>query len=156
MPPDRERFYRQYGAEIRYTSYDTSGGERKAPPPSMYSATIGQDQMITGGFYRGTVLKFDAFYPLTFELANDKPVAIYLFGTANMAVQKPANRTPLALQLVQDCGSGATSTEQNPCGVPIWDPNVAVFARASARDTYRIGIGIDVISFIKAIVSPAQ
>lgn len=155
MPPDRERFYRQYGAGIRYTSYDTSGGESKAPPPSMYSATIGQDQMITGGFYRGTVLKFDAFYPLTFEV-NDKPVAIYLFGTANMAVQKPANRTPRALQLVQDCGSGATSTEQNPCGVPIWDPNVAVIARASARDTCRFGVGIDVISFSKAIVSSAQ
>jgi len=61
VPPDRERFYRQYGAGIRYTSYDTSGGESKAPPPSMYSATIGQDQMITGGFYRDTVLKFDAF-----------------------------------------------------------------------------------------------
>src|SRR5262249_11171291 len=56
VPPDRERFYRQYGGGIRYTGYSRNevGGA-----PSMYTATIGQDQAITRGRYVGPVLKFE-------------------------------------------------------------------------------------------------
>src|SRR5262249_5788052 len=60
-PTDRERFYREYGGGIRYTSFVRDDAW---PSPAMFTATIGQDQSITGGRYIRPTLKFDAFYPL--------------------------------------------------------------------------------------------
>lgn len=138
VPPDRERFYREYGAGIRYTSYS-----RRSPgnAPAMYTATIGQDQSVTNGRYAGPVLKFDAFYPLPFAFLGG-PSFIYLFGTANLAVAKPRLGTPLALELEPSSGADAVKLYQN---------DVAVFAVPSSRDTYRIGIGIDFLGFLKSL-----
>lgn len=154
VPPDRERFFRQYGVGIRYTSYD-----RKKPgnAPAMYTATIGQDQSITGGRYVGTVLKFDAFYPLPFHMPGG-PSFIYLFGTANLAVAKPKLGTPLGLELVSSpCQDGAPAGDSGTkCNVKLYQNDVAVFTFPSARDTYRIGIGIDFIGFLKSLPTSKQ
>ena len=60
VPPDRERFYREYGVGIRFTSHARN---EFWSSPSVFTATIGQDQSITGGRYVRPALKFDAFYP---------------------------------------------------------------------------------------------
>jgi hypothetical protein len=141
VPPDRERFYRQYGGGIRYTSYDAT---RAYASPAMFTATVGQDQMITHGRYHGPVFKVDAFYPLPMGDSS----FIFLFGTANLAITKATNKTPIAMQLVSgDCPSG--TTPGLTCGVKVYQDDVAVYAIPSARDTYRLGIGIDFISLIK-------
>jgi hypothetical protein len=147
LPPDRERFYRQYGFGVRYTSYVTAKVDQS---PAMYTATLGQDQSITRGRYVGPVLKFDAFYPLPLSAAS----FIYLFGTANLAVAKPGNATPLALQLVsQPCTSTDPATAAGvTCGVKVYQDSVAVNTVASSRDTYRIGVGIDAIAFINTLL----
>lgn len=146
MPPDRERFYRQYGFGIRYTSYNT---DVVWVSPSMFTLTVGQDQSITRGRYVGPVLKFDAFYPLPMK----KTQFLYLFGTVNMAVARPGIGTPLALDLVsQDCDANAPDSDIGVnCGVKLYQEDVAVFTVPSSRDTYRIGVGIDCISFFKTI-----
>lgn len=147
VPPDRERFYREYGFGIRYTSYQTSKVDQS---PAMYTATLGQDQSITAGRYVRPVLKFDAFYPLPLSATS----FIYLFGTANLAVAKPGNATPLALQLVsQSCAAtDPASAAGVTCGVKVYQDNVAVNTVASSRDTYRIGVGIDAIAFINTLL----
>jgi hypothetical protein len=147
VPPDRERFYRQYGVGIRYTSFATAQVDQS---PAMYTATLGQDQSITRGRYVGPVLKFDAFYPLPFNATS----FIYLFGTANLAVARPSNGTPLALQLVSGtCAKDdLTAIAGVNCGVKVFQDTVAVHTIASARDTYRIGVGIDAIAFINKIL----
>jgi hypothetical protein len=148
-PADRDRFFREYGAGIRYTSYN-----RKNPgnAPAMYTATIGQDQSVTSGRYIRPVLKFDAFYPLPFTLWGG-PSFIYLFGTANLAVTKPKQETPLALELVSaPCKNDAPAGDSgNKCDVKLYQSNVAVFAVPSSRDTYRIGVGIDFLGFLKSL-----
>src|SRR5262249_43187929 len=122
--------------------------------PAMYTATIGQDQAITRGRYIGPVLKFDAFYPLPISSAS----FVYLFGTANLAVAKPQNGTPLALQLVsQPCtATDPASASGVTCGVKVFQDSVAVHTIASSRDTYRIGVGIDAIAFFTAVLKPKQ
>lgn len=148
VPPDRERFFRQYGGGIRYTSYDLAN---RAAPPAMFTATVGQDQMITRGRYVGLVCKIDAFYPLPLTVNGTAMRFVYLFGTANLAIAKPINKTPLAMQLVSNACS-ATSTGGNvagtDCNVKVFQDNVAVYAIPSARDTYRLGIGIDLIALL--------
>ena len=143
-PPDRERFYRQYGFGLRYASYSA---DQVDMPPGTFTATIGQDQAITGGRYVGPVLKFDAFYPMPFREAS----FIYFFGTANLAIKKPEDKTPLALELVSgpcESSTGAGVT----CEVKPFQDNVAVRSVASSRDTYRIGVGIEAISLLKRII----
>jgi hypothetical protein len=148
MPPDRERFYRQYGFGIRYTSYDSG---REGVSPSMFTLTVGQDQSITRGRYIGPVLKFDAFYPLPWDRFSVR--FLYLFGTADLAVAKPGLGAPLALELVSgDCDADAPESDIGVrCGVKLYQEGVAVFAVPSSRDTYRIGVGIDTVGFLKSI-----
>jgi len=146
IPPDRERFYRQYGFGIRYSSYFT---DKAWISPSMFTLSVGQDQSITRGRYVGPVLKFDAFYPLPMK----KIQFLYLFGTVNLAAAKPRIGTPLALHLVsQDCDANAPDSDIGAnCGVKLYQEDVAVYTVPSSRDTYRIGVGIDCISFLKSI-----
>jgi hypothetical protein len=155
VPPDRERFFRQYGAGVRFASYHPAS---PADPPSMFTATIGQDQSITGGRYHGAVFKVDAFYPLPVTFANKDIRFLFLFGTANLAVQKPTNGVPLAMQLVsQACVAGdTTQVSGSNCNVKAYGDNVALYAIPSARDTYRIGFGIDLVALMNIWMTPPK
>jgi hypothetical protein len=115
IPQDRERFYRQYGVGIRHSSAETG----------TLTATLGQDQSVTGGRYRGAVFRVDTFYPL-------KTTGFYFFATAAMAVAKPDRAMPLS------------AYEPAP-DVPAFDPRVTLRTSAAARDSYRIGFGIDLL-----------
>jgi hypothetical protein len=56
VPPDRNQFYRQRNAGVRVTTmYREDGGVQT--PAATYTATIGQDEAITGGHLHGAVLK---------------------------------------------------------------------------------------------------
>ncbi len=132
--PDRERFYRQWGAGIRVTGFEKN---RPYAPPSTYMITLGQDQLISGGLYKGTVARADVFYPLPIGKQDGKWQFLYLFGTANLRISKPSNGVVLALE-------PAAAT------VNLYDSNVAVVSRASARDTYRIGLGVDFVNLFNS------
>lgn len=80
-----ERFYHQYGAGFRLTSYSAT-----------YTITAGQDQQITAGSSKGVVARIDVFYPLHRFL--------YLFATANLRIAKPHISVPLALHEVTNDG----------------------------------------------------
>ena len=134
VPPDRERFYRQYGGGIRLTSFEI---DKPYAPPGSYMFTLGQDQLITEGGYKGAVAKIDVFYPLPIGKDDGKFKFLFLFGTVNMRISKPTNGTPLAL-------APAEAT------VNIYDPNVRVFSAPSARDTYRIGVGVDFVNLLNS------
>ena len=131
VPPDRERFYRQYGAGIRFTTH-----RGNIAPPATYTATFGQDELITGGRFRSVVGRFDVFYPLPLTKGDTKADFIYLFGTANLRLSAAKNLDAFVLN-----PSAATAAAS---------PNMAVVTIASTRDTYRIGVGIDVISMIQS------
>ncbi len=134
VPPDRERFYRQYGAGLRLTTFET---QRPYAPPATYMFTLGRDQLITEGLYKGIVARADVFYPLPVYKKDGKFNFLFLFATANLRLSKPTNLDVLALQ--------PASTDKK-----IYDSDTMIISRPSARDTYRIGAGIDFINLFNS------
>ena len=134
VPPDRERFYRQYGGGMRLSTFET---RMPYAPPGSYMFTLGQDQMITEGGYRGAVAKIDVFYPLPIGKDDGRFKFLFLFGTVNMRISKPQNSTPLALEPAADT-------------IKIYAPTVGVISAPSARDTYRIGAGVDFVNLFNS------
>jgi len=138
VPPNRERFYRNYGFGVRLTTFD-----RDAPlaAPATYALSLGQDEAITGGHFQSVVGKIDVFYPLPLSGPGGAYKCIYLFGNVNLRLSKATNIPTFALQ----------NPNANGVTVQPFDPNLAVITVPSTRDTYRIGIGVDLVNLIQSI-----
>jgi hypothetical protein len=137
VPPNRERFYRNYGFGLRLTSFD-----KGAPlaPPATYAVSFGQDESITGGTFSSVVGKIDVFYPLPLSKDNGAYKFVFLFGTVNLRLSKATKIPTFALQ-----DPNAAGTTVQP-----FDPNLAVITVASTRDTYRFGAGVDLVNLIQS------
>lgn len=120
LPPDRERFYRFYGAGVRLRTED--GGS--------YMLTLGQDQSLSGGRYRGLAARFELMHPLG--------EGMHLFATVNLRVARSSG-----------AGAGPPVVLEPAPAVPASDARVSVQTVASARDTYRIGIGVEVKQLVR-------
>jgi hypothetical protein len=144
VPPNRERFYRNYGFGLRVTTFDKSTSS--LVPPATYMLSFGQDEAITSGHLTSVVGKVDVFYPLPLSFATAAAKAstpgkyqfLFLFGTANLRLSKEANIPAFALQ-----NPNATSTTVQP-----FDPALAVITVPSTRDTYRFAVGVDLFNLI--------
>jgi len=134
VPPDRQRFYRFYGGGLRLTSFEL---DKPYAPPSTWTLTLGQDESITGGSLRSVVARIDVFYPLPVGKADGRFKFLFLFGTANLRLSQDARGTPLIL-------------EKAPEDVPLSDGSVAIETSPSTRDTYRIGVGIDMVNLLRS------
>jgi len=132
VPQSDGRFSREWQAGVRlYTSYG------QASPPGSVEFSVGQDEFVTSGHLSGMVGHVAATHPFTV-----KNVTIYLFGEATMAYQRSQFTTPLLL----------APALQNSNPVPITNPGVyVVTVPANQRDTYRIGVGVDLISAIRVL-----
>jgi hypothetical protein len=133
--PDRDQFYRQYGGGLRLTTrfYDETHSLLAAP--AMVSATVGQNELVSGGRLRGVVGRFEGFYPYRIKTPG---VTIFLFGRANLKFGHATERQPIALQQATD-SNGA---------IPINNPQVAIVGEPSRRDLYTIGFGFDFSSVL--------
>ena len=69
LVPNQDRFFRQYYGGVRVQSTQRT---------HIVDVTVGQNEAITGGRFRGTVLRVDSFYALPLTPGN----FLYLFGTA--------------------------------------------------------------------------
>jgi hypothetical protein len=144
--PDRDRFFRQYSAGIRVSTYINSTTGQLAPPAT-YDFTMGQDEAITGGQFKGVVARFSCFYPIAIPTGDrtnsDKNRFLYLFGMASLRAGRGENRQPLILE---------------PAGADVkgYSPGVSLIAAPSNRDTYRIGIGVDFVNLFKSIKPAAN
>ncbi len=130
VPPDRERFYRTWGAGFRLTSFDK---DARFAPPATFLLAFGQDEMISGGSLKGVVGRIDVFYPLPVKNTEGRWKCIFLFGTANLRLSRAENETPLILQPA-------------PADTKPYDPRVSIVTSKNTRDTYRIGVGIDLVN----------
>jgi len=146
VPPNRERFYRSYGGGFRITTF---ASEDSLAPPATYMFTAGQDELITGGIFRSVVGRFDVFYPLKIT-SSGKYNLIYLFGTANLRLSKATTVPTFALQ-----NPNALNAAGQPPANPIqpYDPGLAVVTVRATRDTYRIGVGVDLVNLIQSIAA---
>ena len=137
VPPNRDRFYRSYGVGFRVTTF---GPKDSIGPPATYTFTVGQDESITGGLFRSVVGRFDVFFPLPISTSGNYN-GIYLFGTSNLRLSKATAIPTFALQ-----DPNATSTTVQP-----YDPGLALVTVRTTRDTYRIGVGVDLVNLIQSI-----
>jgi hypothetical protein len=100
--------------------------------------SIGQNEFVTNAHLSGLVGHVAATHPFTL-----KGVTVYLFGEATMAYKRPQFSTPLLL----------APALENSSPVPITNPGVyTVTVPANQRDIYRIGVGLDLISAIRALL----
>jgi hypothetical protein len=151
--PNRSRFYRDYSVGIRLRTYFFSGDcTHKAVSaidqtatsckaaniyPGTFDIRIGQDETVTGGYFRGLVMTTTASYPLPGTGGT-----IRIFGSTYLSMNRNKNMPVLALL-------AASST------IPITDPSVVVQPIVpSDHDYYRIGIGADLIPIISKWMNP--
>ena len=145
--PDHPRFYWQYGAGFRLTTryFDPDG--TMAAAPALFSATFGQNELVTGGYRRGIVATFEGFYPLPLGPRGKNTNLIYLFGRADLRLGRASiGTTPLALS-----SPPTKDKDGNPITVSATDTDVAIIAVPSNRDLYSIGVGLDALQVINAI-----
>lgn len=138
VPPNRERFYRNFGLGVRVATFDK---QNPVNPPATYTVSLGEDESITGGIFRSVVGKIDVFYPLPLPAKTSTYQCVYLFGNANLRLSKAANIPTFALQ----------NPNTNGVTVQPFDPNLAVVTVRSTRDTYRIGAGVDLVGLFQSI-----
>ncbi|HYM74743.1 MAG TPA: hypothetical protein VE377_02100 [Candidatus Dormibacteraeota bacterium] len=140
IPPDRGRFYWEYGAGFRFTTlYFDRSNVQGYVTPAMLTYTLGQNQIVTGGASTGVVQRIEGFLPLPLgERFARNVTTLYLFGRVDMRLARPKQSTPFVLQPAPDTVHG-------------YDPDVNIVRAGSTRDLYTIGVGVDAIKLIKAI-----
>ncbi|MCX6596366.1 MAG: hypothetical protein NTV70_08365 [Acidobacteria bacterium] len=135
VPLDRQRFWRQYYGGLRIQShfYEWNGAISQTPMRTV-DLLIGQNEVITGGSWRGTVLRADFFQPIV-DLKQG--VTVYVFGTASWkaSVEKASSTSALILNPL-------TANEQGTFSVTSKD-TIILNSPVSNRDFFRIGVGID-------------
>jgi hypothetical protein len=158
VPKDRRRFYYQDFLGLRLKTYyfktaspsiQSSGlcdsakaGELCPIFPGTFDITVGQNAAYTGGEMRGWLLRTEAFYPLPFYPA----IHIFFTGWVNVAGRSitTAPGTPL---LLDTASSSVTPTS----------PGVQVVTTPPLnRDYYRIGLGLDLVQFIKKVTTKSS
>jgi hypothetical protein len=85
-------------------------------------------------------------HPFTFT-AGGKAVTVYLFGEATTGFTHSTLTPPVTL----------APALSNASPVPLTDPGVyTISVPSNRRDTYRIGIGVDLVSFLDALFATAK
>jgi len=131
-PSDRDRFFRQYYAGIRM---QTLFFNRHNVPlqrfPAQLDLQFGVNEYVTAGRVRGGVIRLDGYFPLPYKDLE----FINLFGTAIIKPVRSQVKNILILEQVEDQKK--------------FDPKTAVLPVSHFnRDYYRVGVGIDFVSFI--------
>ena len=91
VPPERDRFFRQYFAGFRIKTYHLNAQGEPDQFPSMLDLTFGQSSAVTGGQLRHFVFGVDGSYQLPFK-------GIYIFGSTNFKVGgSKTSKTPFVL-----------------------------------------------------------
>jgi hypothetical protein len=138
IPPERNRFFKQFYIGFRMKTYRRNENGLD-PLPSMFDATWGINEAASGGeghLFRKSVFRLDGFLTLKLPVIN---VPLYIFGTVILNTSKEESRIPFYPEPV-----GADTQVQ------INSPNVLKVALVdNDRDYFRIGLGINVLDILK-------
>ncbi len=141
--PDRNQFFRQYFGGFRLTTLfeETDSDQTVYHPVGTVTFTLGQNEAVSGGRLRGVVAQAEGFYPIPIGIGNKSLSGFYLFGRASFQLNSAVQFAPLLLN------QSATQ--------PTDFSAITVIPRASQRDLYAIGIGIDAFRFAKNLFGAA-
>ncbi|MBS1790200.1 MAG: hypothetical protein JST85_20920 [Acidobacteria bacterium] len=136
VPTDRDRFFRQYYAGIRMQTFFFNRHDVPLQRfPVQLDLQYGINEYVTGGRARGGVFRLDGYFPLPYDKLN----FINLFGTAIFRpVRSKIEKTIILEEVDGKFFDGKTAT------LPVSQFN---------RDYYRVGVGIDFVSFIGKLLA---
>lgn len=146
---ERKRFMTQWAAGVRLkTYYFTPAGIPANRPPAQFDISIGQNEQVTRGHLQGWVGRLEGFFPLPFQRANLNMV--YLFGSAYLRlIGNPGIDDPYVLVSAPSgihVGDAPGSANGVPAGA------APVILPPPDRDIYTIGIGLDLVPFLKHLL----
>lgn len=145
--PERDRFFRRWfvGARIKHSFYENRN-EPLDLTPAMLDVTFGQDESITKKLV-GRVLTFEGMTPFPIDGLD----YIYLFGGMSMRLTRKVNsnvpkfflQNADIINLTNNTDTVLISAEANPLTL-------------SNRDTFRFGIGVDLIRLFRTARSTSK
>lgn len=141
VSPERDRFFRRWFTGIRLKTRFFENKKSSSlinQSPAMLDITIGQDEAITRKL-TGKILTLEGFTPFPIRRLD----YIYLFGGASTLLTRKVNETVPPFFFEPPVTNGSL-TNNNTVIVPI---DSSVFTRSN-RDTFRFGIGIDLIRLL--------
>ena len=143
---DSSRYTSQYFGGFRFLDqYIESAASRAA---SRLDLLIGQNQAVTGGMWRGLVVRLEGFVPIPLGSSNKMTDVIYVYGNVQLATSKSQDAQRLDVIRSQ---YGADKVFLKP-GVDIAPSDPKLYIRNTDhlnRDFYRIGAGIDFFRLVK-------
>src|SRR5204863_502480 len=84
-----------YDVGVRLTTHVLDDAGDPASAPARITATIGQNELVTGGRPIGAVANIEGFFPFRIKSTG---MTLFLFGRGNFKVGTPVTQsTPLAL-----------------------------------------------------------
>lgn len=133
VSPDRDRFFRQYYAGLRFKTHYFEWGESNGRYPGILDISVGQNAAVTGGRLRDLVIRLEGFFSLPITKGT-----VSLFGTALLQPKSAKITDPLILK-------------KAPNNISVPGPDVAIVTVPQInRDYYRFGVGIDLVQVLKA------
>ena len=143
VPEDRTSFFRDWSAGVKFKNYCYSGtAHDQYPFPGITTATIGQNEFVTGGSMRGFVLHIATLQPVPSNVAGSLSGYLYFFGSMDMVVRRRIAYTGAPQFSLSTAGSSITPNSSNVAEVSVAQPN---------RDRYRFGLGLDLVKLISLI-----
>jgi hypothetical protein len=130
----RGRFYRSYDAGFRLKLYPKVRGVDAELFPGILDLTVGQNDYVTGGGFRGPVIHGSVSFPLF--------SGSYAFASMDIATYGKGDSGPIFLSPTpaQLTNSTATPPTVTVLTVQVQPPN---------RDRYMIGFGVDLIYLLR-------
>lgn len=140
VPAERSRFYRSYFAGFRFKFYyfSTSTGASKGECfeqhcllpvfPGLFDIKVGQNELVSGGLFRGPVIDLDATFPIPIH-----SIPLYVFGSLALRAGANKNAAPLLLS--------APSSAKGFSDSDVFIQPVS----ALDRDIYNLGIAVDLL-----------
>jgi hypothetical protein len=141
VSPERDRFFRQYYAGLRFKTMFRNSEIRYQP--AMFDVTFGQNEAITNRL-QGVIMRFDGSLPIPVKKAN----FLYLIASTQMKLGKNVNRSLPSFFL--DPAANTTLTNSDTVVVPL---DRSPYLRSN-RDIFRIGVGVDLLKLFKGEEKP--
>ena len=138
VPSDRTHFYRYYDAGFRLKLYGNDNPHNELRFPAILDLTIGQNEYVTGGDLRGSVLHLGGIFPI--------PSVDYFFiyGSIDMGISNMNGSGPQLQLIPAPATAGVTVTSPSVYTISTIQPN---------RDRYQFGFGIDAVHLISNLVA---
>ncbi|MBT9330276.1 hypothetical protein [Paracidobacterium acidisoli] len=147
-----DRFDREaYGGIKLTTHYLDSYGKWQYSPPALVAFGIGVDEAVKTNTHFG-VARVEGFLPVPLPISSGSHSssaisALYVFGTANIAIHHGKNASPNTFIGLNT--SDSVKTADGATINPSANNTYVIQVRSVSRDLYSIGVGIDLVSALR-------